>query len=125
MSIGFSIARAASKPKKASVPPGVYESIVTSVAYADEYVDGEAIDVRYLLTAADGSEFEHKEIFYNTLKNRRTREFFEYLEEIGIPDDALEEFVGTKEKLVLKRSTQGRYLTIESREFIASGGDAE
>lgn len=115
----FSIS-AAINPKKSAtnIPVGTYSSVVTSVAYAADYVKGKAIEVQYSLTAADGSVFKYKEIFHNNRKNPRTDEFFRYLESLGISLDQLEDFVGTTEELVLKKSGKGKLLTIESRRAI-------
>ena len=124
MSIGLSIAKAFAAPKKKLLAPGTYESVVTSVAYAAAYVEGKAIELHYELTAADGSVHPYSEVFFNELTNHRSAKFFEYLRSLGIPLDELEAFVGTKEKLVIKKSTSGRFMTIESREPI-SDSDAD
>lgn len=119
MSVSFSIAKAVAAPKKKQLAPGIYESVVTSVAYAAAYVEGKAIEIHYELTAADGSVHPYKEVFFNDFMNPRSAEFFGYLKGIGIPLDELEVFVGTQEKLVIKKSTKGPFMTIESREPIS------
>ena len=119
MSVSFSISKAVAAPKKKQLAPGIYESVVISVAYAADYVEGKAIEIHYELTAANGSVHQYKEIFYNDFMNPRSTKFFNYLEKIGVPLDALEAFVGTREKLVIKKSTRGPFMTIEHREFIS------
>ena len=119
MPVCLSISKAVAAPKKNKLAPGTYESVVISVAYATAYVEGKAIEIRYELTAADGSVYPYKEVFFNNEMNPRSAEFFEYLEDIGIPLDELEAFVGTHEKLVVKKSTRGPFMTIEHRELIS------
>ena len=115
MKSNFSLAQALAPAKSARLAPGTYRSTVTHIGYADDYVAGTAIEIQYELTAADGSTFPYREIFYNTSGNPRTRDFFKYLDANGIPLDALEEFVGFHETLVIKKSTRGGLLTIERR----------
>lgn len=122
-SISFSVSKAVAAPKKAQLTPGIYDSVVTSVAYASAYVEGQAIEIEYKLTASDGKHHTYKEIFFNDFSNPRSAYFFEHLKKIGIPLDALETFVGTREKLVIKKSTRGRFMTIESREFVSDSSD--
>lgn len=115
MKSNFSLAQALAPTKSARLSPGTYRSTVTHIGYADDYLAETAIEIQYELTAADGSTFPYKEIFYNTVSNPRTRDFFKYLDANGIPLDALEEFEGFQETLVVKKSTRGGLLTIERR----------
>lgn len=104
--------------KKARICPGVYDSVVISVAYATDYVSGQAIEIHYELTAPDGSLHPFKELFYNDDTIPRTKRFFHYLEKHGFSLAAMETFVGTREKLTLKKSIRGPFLTIEYREIV-------
>lgn len=116
MKFNFSLAQALAPTKSTRLSPGTYHSTVTYIGYADDYVSETAIEVKYDLIAADGSVFPYKEIFYNTDRVPRSRFFFKYLEANGISLDALEEFEGFQETLVIKKSTRrSGLLTIESR----------
>ena len=109
---------------KRKLTAGIYESLVVSTDFHPDYVNESALLVTYSLTDKLGREFSYKETFINDRRNDRTRDFFKYLEENGIPIDALENFCGCKEKITLKKNPRGNrvYLTIAHREFI-SGAD--
>ena len=113
-----SFSAAMSGPKAPRLRPGTYRSTVTAVEYAEEYCEGKAIKISYALTDKNSKNFSFSEIFYIGTRYERTRAFCEYLEENGIPADNPDEFVGCTEELVLKRSTRGKFLTIESRRFL-------
>lgn len=112
-----------SQAKKSGLRTGKYSSRALSVEWAEEYCTGKAIRISYELTSESGAKHDFSEVFYNDPRNERTSEFFDYLEENGVSLDAIDEFVGCKEELVLKRSTKGRFLTIDQRTFI--GGPDE
>ena len=119
MANNFSISgKIASAAKKTRLCPGVYDSVVISVDYAADYVSEQAIEIHYELTAPDGSVYPFAELFYNDNRIPRTEKFFHHLEENGFSLASLEAFVGTKEKLILKKSIRGPFLTIEHREVV-------
>ncbi|MBR5571335.1 MAG: hypothetical protein IKV99_01665 [Oscillospiraceae bacterium] len=115
----FSISgKIASAAEKARLRPGVYDSVVISVAYAADYVSEQAIEIHYELTAPNGSVYPFTELFYNDDSIPRTKKFFHHLEKHGFSLAAMETFVGTREKLTLKKSIRGPFLTIEHREIL-------
>lgn len=121
--VSISMALGSPKPKGQALRAGVYHSLVTLVSYDEDYVNGSAIRIRYRLTSSSGVDSEYTELFHNTLRNPRTKAFFDYLNENGISLDALEMFEGCKEELILKRQVGSKYLTIESRRFLGRGGE--
>lgn len=102
---------------------GTYRSKVTSVVYSEKHVAGSAIVIHYKLTAGNGDVFDYSEYFYLDGRNPRSQVFFAYLEESGIDPDDLGQFEGCAEELVLKKSTNSRFLTIESRRFLGKAED--
>ena len=113
-----SFAAAMSGPKAPRLRPGTYRSTVTAVEPAEEYCEGKAIKIAYQLTDKSGNTHAYSEVFFVGNRYERTRLFCEYLHDNGIPVDNLDEFVGCTEELVLKKSTRGKFLTIESRQFM-------
>ena len=111
----ISLSKALSTPKAKALVPGIYRSVVLSVAYAADYVHESALEIKYELTAADGSTHPYREIFFNDSSIPRTRAFLEYLDSLGVPMNELEQFVGFEEELVIKKAGKGKLVTIESR----------
>lgn len=116
MSIGFSFAKASSASRGKKLRPGTYKSEVVSLGFSEEHVKESTYEIHYKVVTDSGEEHDFREFIYNDPYNKRTKKFFKYLEKIGVPLDDLEKFIGTKEILVLKKSTRGPFLTIESRE---------
>ena len=98
--------------------PGTYKSIVTAVEPAEEYCEGKAVKISYTLSDKSGKTFGYSEVFFVGAHYERTRAFCEYLQDNDVPVDNLDAFIGCTEELVLKRSTRGKFLTIESRRFV-------
>ena len=117
--ISLSAALGSTKIKAVKLKPGVYDSIVVSADFAPEYESGKAVLIVYELTSEDGSKYSYKEIFFVN-NNDRTMRFEEYLELNGIDPADIEQFVGCREKLDIRKSTRGRNLmTIDNREFVS------
>ena len=112
-----------SPAKKSTLRVGTYKAQVTTVEWADDYGTGKAFRVKYSLLSENGEKHDYSELFYNDPRNKRSAAFFDYLEANGIPLDAIDEFVGCREEIVLKKSTRGRFLTIDERTFL--GGPNE
>lgn len=105
-----------------TVKVGVYESVVTSIKYCSDFDIEEAFEVKYDLVDEKGVHYSHKEVFYNNVKNERTRAFFKYLTDNGICLDNVDTFVGCRERLVFKKqigSNQKAYINIVSRQFLS------
>ena len=79
--VSISMALGSPKPKGQALRAGVYHSLVTLVSYDEDYVNGSAIRIRYRLTSSSGVDSEYTELFHNTLRNPRTKAFFDYLNE--------------------------------------------
>lgn len=121
MRLNFSVTKA--KTTKPRVKPGTYDSVVTNVGYSEKHVKGKAIRVDYELVAKDGTQLQHHEYFFFEDWNKRTRDLAKYLNDHGIPfedtDEIIEDIMGLREELVIKKSTSGKGLmTIESRKFL-------
>ena len=117
--ISLSAALGSTKIKAVKLKPGVYDSVVVSADFAPEYESGKAVMIVYELTSEDGSEYSYKEIFFVN-NNDRTMRFEKYLCQNGIDPADIEQFVGCREKLDIRKSTKGRNLmTIDNREFVS------
>ena len=112
----ISLSRAVGKKREKKLPVGIYQSIVTSVGFSEKHLAGTALEIKYELTATDGSKYAYREIFENDDRNPRTAAFFDKLEEYCISLDDVGQFEGFEETLVLKQQVGKRFLTIESRE---------
>ena len=66
-------------------------------------------------------------MFYNTTTNDRTAQFFDYVDEAGIPDseNGLPDLVGRRENIVLKKRANYRNPVIIERNFIVDEDAAE
>ena len=111
----ISLSRAVGKKREKKLPVGTYLSVVTHVGFSEKHVTETALEIRYELTAADGSKYPYREIFENDDRNPRTAAFFDKLESYGISLEDLGEFEGFQETLVLKQQVGKPFLTIESR----------
>lgn len=110
--------RLAHKKAKHQIIPGTYNSVVTNVAWADKYGEKEAIEISYNITC-DGKIHQYREIFMNSNRNKRTVDFFDYLEANSIEDPI--DFVGHTEMLTfddVEAYNGNTYLNIVKREFI-------
>ena len=113
----------ASKKKQANGPNvGTHTSIAVKAEFDDNYADGEAFRIHYQLTDKNGQKYPFIETFYNTLKNERTAQFFEYLDGLGIEcdDDGLPNVVGLRETVVLKKRVGYSRPVIVEREAITA-----
>lgn len=111
----ISLSRAVGKKREKKLPIGTYQSVVIHVGFSEKHLAETALEIRYELTAADGSKYAYREIFENDDRNPRTAAFFDKLEEYGIPLDDVTQFEGFEENLVLKQQVGKPFLTIESR----------
>ena len=111
--------------RKNTLKPGIYTSKVILIGYDEEYDGKDAIRVRYELTDEKGSTHSFSEIFWNTEKNERTSEFFDYLEQLGISEDNLQEFKDCKERVTIKKKVSRNVarLSIVERKFLGTGDD--
>lgn len=111
--------------RKKTLKPGIYTSKVVSIGYDEEYDGEDAIRVKYELTDEKGSTHTFTEIFWNTGRNERTSEFFDYLEQLGISEDNLQEFKDCRERVTIKKkvSCNVARLSIVEREFLDAGDD--
>lgn len=104
---------------KALIPSGEYLCENISVKWAEEYTKRSAIRMTYKLTdPEDGKVFDFEEIFFWKPKRARTVQFMKYIAANGLSEDDPFTFIGAREKIILKRSTKLRAMTIEDREFI-------
>ena len=109
--------RSYAKAKK-QILPGTYNSVVTNVDWANQYGEQEAFEITYNVSC-DGKIHQYREIFMNNDKNKRTIEFFDYLEENGIEDPI--DFIGHTETLTfndVEAYNGNTYINIVKREFI-------
>ena len=101
---------------------GYFTGIVKYIDYSDDFVDDDAICVKYALFDDNGNEYSHSEIFFNRAENPRTAEFFKHLNSLGIDNDDFSPYRGAKEKIRLQKkiddSSNKSRLTITEREFI-------
>lgn len=97
---------------------GTYHSRVISVAYSEQHTTESAIEIKYQLTAQNGETFDYSEYFFLDDWNSRSRDFSKYLAQNGINPSDLTSFVGHEEELVLKKSTKGPFLNIDTRVFL-------
>lgn len=106
--------------KKATVICGDFDSIVASVECPADFVEGDAYDIHYELTDANGDKFPYWERFYADPTNERTSAFNDYLESIGLSMEDIYNFVGTKEKISIRKKVSRNQArpTIVSREVI-------
>ena len=111
----ISLSRAVGKKYEKKLPVGTYMSVVTSVGFSEKHLAETALEIKYELTATDGSKYSYREIFENDDRNPRTAAFFDKLEEYGFSLDDVTQFEGFEEILVLKQQVGKRFLTIESR----------
>ena len=110
-----------------TVPVGTYSSEVLAIGFHPDYANDSAILVKYKLTDTSGKDYPYGEIFYNDIYNDRSRSFFDYLSKNGISMDAIETFVGCKEKVTIKKDAKRfvTHMTIVDREFISrTAGDS-
>lgn len=105
------------------IPAGIYQSVVTKVQWREDYVKDTVFEVFYDLTSKDGKCYTHSELFENTKKNKRTREFIEYLEDHEI--FYAEDFVGCREELDIRKAMKrGKtYSSICDRVFLGRQED--
>lgn len=108
------------KNKKASVRCGDFESTVISIECPADFVEGDAYDIYYELTDANGDKFPYWERFFADLTNERTSNFNDYLESMGLSMKNIDNFVGTKEKISIRKKVSRNQArpTIISREVI-------
>lgn len=106
--------------RKKKLPTGTYTSEVIEIDYDPEYMDKEAIFIRYKMVDENGVEYEHRELFFNNWDNDRTADLFDYWEENGIPHDEIYMFNGCREKLTFKKTVKNNtsQLVIACREFL-------
>ena len=99
-------------------PVGTYCSEVCSIGFHPDYADEEAIQVKYKITNLDGVKFDYEEVFWNDDNNERSTQFFDYLEELGVPkrEDGLPDLQGFEEEIELKRRKGYRYPVIVKRD---------
>lgn len=109
------------KKTRTIIKPGIYEATVTACGYDDSYAGDGAIRVAYELIGSNGKTFNHSEVFFDNDYNDRTWEFKEHLYDIGITEDNLEDFVGCKERIVVKKIVRNNRALpgIVEREFIS------
>jgi hypothetical protein len=116
----YSAKMKASKEKKGEkgVPFGKYQSMVTSVQWAEGYKAGTAFVVKYALGNEAGEKFSFKELFFNETTNSRTAEFLAYLADNGIDD--LADFEGCLESIEIGKNVKNSriYRSIIEREFL-------
>ena len=67
-----------------SIPTGDFVSRFTKVEYHPDYAYEEAIRIEYELVGEDGEKYAFSEVFYNMTKNKRTNQFFDYVEAAGV-----------------------------------------
>lgn len=104
-----------------TVLPGVYKSLVVSVASPEGFVPGNVVDITYQLTADTGEVFPYHERFYIAPPvPDRTVEFEDYLLVNGI--DHYEKFIGCKEQLFLNYQVKNfhTYLNVIERTFVSA-----
>lgn len=99
---------------------GDFESTVVSVATPPDFVEGEAFDITYDLIDENGTHYPYKERFFADTTYERSAKFSDYLDRIGVGRKTVENFVGVKEKIsIRKKVTNGKArATIVSREVI-------
>lgn len=115
------------KKHSSTIPVGEYRSVCTKIDFHPDYADEEAIKVEYEITSESGQKFAYSEVFYNTTANDRTVQFFDYVDEAGIPDaeNGLPDLVGRRENIVLKKRANYRNPVIIERNFIVDEDAAE
>lgn len=103
--------------KKSTVTPGVYESVVKKVEFNPDYKDNTGLQVFYELRDTKGKTYEFKEFFYNVAYNKRTEDFGEYLEKLGIDTSEISNIIGLREVLTLKWNIKANkaFLSIVNR----------
>ena len=106
--------------KKSTVKCGDFESTVVSVETPQDFVEGEAFDITYDLVDENGTHHSYRERFYADTSNERTATFADYLDNIGVGRENIENFVGTKEKISIRKKVSKNQArpTIVSREVI-------
>ena len=105
---------------------GIYNAECVSIGMHPDYADESAILVKYVLTDENGKIFDFSEVFYNNSFNKRSCEFFDYLEENDIPLDNVDNFIGCTERVTMKKLVRSNksMLSIVAREFVAhAAGD--
>jgi hypothetical protein len=107
--------------KKSKKITGVFKSKVTRFYYENEHhIPDTYLIVEYKLTDASGNECNYKESFLDNGINDRALDFFDYLEENGIPYENRFDFLGREEELDIRidSSTNSLLPTIYTRKFI-------
>ena len=109
-----------SRNSVSTIPTGDFVSRFTKVEYHPDYAYEEAIRIEYELVGEDGEKYAFSEVFYNTTKNKRTDQFFDYIEEAGVTflEDGLPDLVGRRENVVLKKRANYHKPVIVERDFI-------
>ena len=94
----LSMSKQKNTTRRETAPPGVYDAKVVKVEFDNRYKDG-AIIVTYELVGEKKS-YTFKERFVINERFKRSREFSDYLDNLGIED--VEDYVGCREELDLK-----------------------
>ncbi len=106
---------------RTAIRPGTYEAIVTACGYDDSYAGDGAFSVTYELTSGNGKKIKHSEVFFDNDYNDRTWAFKEHLYNLGITVENLDDFVGCKERIIVKKIVRNNRALpgIVEREFIS------
>lgn len=105
-----------------AIPLGKYDCRCTKVEWAPNFEVGSAFKMHYILTAPDGEEYVHDELFYNS-ETERSIKFFNYLFDAGISN--VFDFEGKNELVDVGYTVKNgrRFTSIISRKFVSKGSE--